>query len=175
MRNKLGFTLLELLVVVLIIGILAGIALPQYKRAKEKAEAAELLTNVKVFYEAQQRYFLANGTFSESFDNLDIDFSGFEKGGCDGFSAFKPKDCHSNNKNVIFVSKNSLGTSFPVLRKQGKYKYSGFMFSGGDVSFLPNNTLICYEYKQNGFCSDLLKCDLIYELNETNKYYSCKF
>lgn len=72
MYQKRGFTLIELLVVVLIIGILSSVALPQYTKAVEKSRAAEALTMVRAIRDANEVYYMANGTYAENPEDLDI-------------------------------------------------------------------------------------------------------
>lgn len=70
---KKGFTLLEVLIVVIIIGILAAIALPQYTTTLEKSKSAEAATNVGSIRAALDRYWYQNGAITTTIGNLDID------------------------------------------------------------------------------------------------------
>ncbi len=63
MNRKRGFTLVELLVVVAIIAILAGLLLPALNSAREKAKAAQCVNNQKQIYLAGYTYAADNNEF----------------------------------------------------------------------------------------------------------------
>ncbi len=71
--NKKAFTLIEILVVVLIIGILAAIAVPQYQKAVDKALITKMIPMMNGILQAEDVYFLTNGKYALDLSELDID------------------------------------------------------------------------------------------------------
>ncbi|NQV04738.1 MAG: prepilin-type N-terminal cleavage/methylation domain-containing protein [Candidatus Omnitrophica bacterium] len=69
---KRGFTLLEVLVVVIIIGILASIAMPQYFSTLAKARSAEGVANVGSMRMSLDRYWYENTSVAAAAADLDL-------------------------------------------------------------------------------------------------------
>ncbi|NQT47195.1 MAG: pilin [Candidatus Omnitrophica bacterium] len=61
---KRAFTLIELLIVVLIVGILATVALPQYQKVVEKARGVEAFTNLKRIGDAELLFYMSYGEWA---------------------------------------------------------------------------------------------------------------
>jgi len=69
LRSKKGFTLIELMIVVAIIGILAAIAIPNFLRFQAKSKQSEAKTNLGGIFTAQVSYFGERNHYG-NFDNI---------------------------------------------------------------------------------------------------------
>jgi type IV pilus assembly protein PilA len=69
-QREQGFTLVELLVVIVIIGILAAIALPNFLTQSAKAKQTGAKQNVSLINRYQTAYRAENTTFANTFDIL---------------------------------------------------------------------------------------------------------
>ncbi|OQC19060.1 MAG: Type II secretion system protein G precursor [Deltaproteobacteria bacterium ADurb.Bin072] len=68
---KKGFTLIELMVVVVIIGVLSAIAIPKFASVQDQARRAACRGNMRTLATAEAIYFPLNNTFTSSIGNLD--------------------------------------------------------------------------------------------------------
>ena len=70
--NRRGFTLVELAVVIIIIGVLAAFGVPRFLDSVERSKAAEAFNYQAAVRAAQERFQVRQGTYADDLTALDI-------------------------------------------------------------------------------------------------------
>ena len=166
-RNRLGFTLIELLVVVLIIGILAAVALPQYKLAVAKARMTQLITLANSVVQAQERYYLANGEYTNDFTELDTDFDGT-------LSENNSKMVQPNKWSIRLYKYNGTQDNSIYVSAPNVEVWFSFVYTHSRI--LSSQERACYADKNNSFANTLCKQvthkNTYTRMSDSNKVYT---
>lgn len=133
---KKGFTLIEILAVVLIMGILTAVALPQYRKSVERSRLAEPLQMLPAIYDARDRLITEKGlvwntssfvpkpTWASqvTFPKLDVTFKG------------KAISGHSWETDNCVYGLFTMGRTVSATLSKGGYKNTALYYDGNKVT-----------------------------------------
>ena len=127
-----GFTLIELMIVVLIIGILIGIALPVFLGARQRAQDRAATSNLRTGLAAALTYF-AETTDWDGFDAVEADLAESNLDWIDGGdpAVGQISIVEHANWDLLLVARSGSGTYFCVAQVQN----SPATLHGNDASF----------------------------------------
>jgi prepilin-type N-terminal cleavage/methylation domain-containing protein len=80
-NNKAGFTLVEIMIVVAIIGLLAAIAIPNFVKARENAQLNSIFNNLRIIEGAKDQWALENKKGTGDTVGSIVTISDYLKGG----------------------------------------------------------------------------------------------
>ena len=106
MRNRDGFSLTELMIVVAIIGILAVIAIPNFLKYQARAKQSEAKSNLVAIHTSEMAYFAENNTYVDDFNAI-----GFAVTGSSQLYYYELESNSSNSVIVKILPLNSINAS----------------------------------------------------------------
>ena len=160
---KAGFTLLEMLVVVIIIGVLVTMAVPMYERAVEKSHRAEVSITLKRLQEAKLR----------AMDSMDL--SDYEVSPAPSFLANELDSTFQNTAdfNYSLYPNATYKNAVCAVRARGKNSGTIFLYLGEEASSIcscpnTNTNTVCGMYCEKG---QRMSC---YDPNKTANSDTCE-
>jgi prepilin-type N-terminal cleavage/methylation domain-containing protein len=114
-REDAAFTLVEIMIVVVIIGLLAAMAIPAFARVREAAQNTRYISDLRTFAQAFETYAAKNGTWPAN-----------------AGSGVVPAGMSGELKDSVWIAKNSLG---------GRWNWDRNNYGGAAVISVANITV----------------------------------
>ncbi len=115
MKNKKhAFTLIELMIVIAIIGILAGVSLPSFQNARERARQSKCYEFTSLLSRTAEMYYIEHKMYPANIEDMNPYLSGNKSFKCPSGGVFAPlsgSGVGSNNNMVYFCSKHGCASS----------------------------------------------------------------
>ena len=123
-RSRKGFTLVELAVVIVIIGVLAAFGVPQFLKSVERSKAAEAFNYLSAIRSAQERYLAKQGCYADSASSTSLDIT-----------QVAPKYFDVGSMIAVQVSGGTPSWSMTLTRKSATSSYGGYTVTFTQAGF----------------------------------------
>jgi type IV pilus assembly protein PilA len=133
MRKDQGFTLIELMVVVLIIAILIAIAIPTFLGARKRAQDAQAESHLRAALVGERVYYTDATQFTDSHTEMKNVETALAWGDVEAINrGVVIEDASSNGQGVVLKSLSRSGTMFCIADLLSDFDYApeGYTISG---------------------------------------------
>ncbi|OGW64738.1 MAG: hypothetical protein A3H49_07235 [Nitrospirae bacterium RIFCSPLOWO2_02_FULL_62_14] len=143
MRSQKGFTLIELMIVVAIIGILAAIAIPNFLSYQARARQAEAKTNLGGLYVAEVAFFGDQGEFG-NFAQIGFTLGSVSNGSCQvcRYTYRIPNSTSATTIGVAATATTITGTTSPATEGTPGSLNSGGAFTVSAAGNIDSDTAV---------------------------------